>query len=84
MNNYQETYKKEAEREYSTIVELLNLFSEKKGGGRDFKDIGKSTGLSASWLSQFADGLIKDAGFKKITILRIFLSNNGSVFEQDA
>lgn len=66
----------QAESEYDRIIAALNT-AVSGGNGRNFLAVRAATGMSSSWLSAFADGVIKDAGFKRLFVLAAWLRENG-------
>lgn len=73
---------KEAEDSYLGIINALGQVSPKsETGRRDFRDVSDKTGLNSSWLSQLADKKIGDGGYKKLFILKEYLSNHGYLSE---
>ena len=66
------------EAEQAAIIAALNAAASGKDAAdrRDFRMIKRDTGISASWLSTFADGGIKEPGFKKTQLLEYWLRLN--------
>lgn len=78
MNKAQES----ANKRYLEIIDALNKAAPKSATGRrDFSEVTKSTGLKSSWLSQFVDSGIGDAGYKRIFVLSSYLFENGLLKE---
>lgn len=80
-----------AEERYDEIIVALNNAAPKSDTGRrDFREITEFTGLKSSWLSQLADKIICDAGYKKLYVLKVYLYKKGyleyrqPVFEEAA
>lgn len=66
-----------ANKEYQRTITALNDASLCPDGRRDFRKISKATNLSSSWLSFLIKGKIVDAGFKRMFLLRWWLTKNG-------